>query len=130
MIVDSSALIAMLHKEAGYQRLAAALVRSEALPLLLTANYLEAAMVADGKRDPVVSRRFDDLLDQFDIEVVPFTPELAQLARQAYRDFGKGSGHPAKLNFGDCMAYALARAERRPLLYVGDDFDHTDIEAA
>ena len=120
----------MLHKEAGYQRLARALVDSEALPQIASANFLEAAIVADGKRDPVLGRRFDDLLDQFDIEVVSFTPELAQIARQAYRDYGKGSGHPAKLNFGDCMAYALARSERRSLLFVGNDFTHTDIEAA
>ena len=86
--------------------------------------------MADGKGDPVLARRFDDLLDQFDIEVVSFTAELAQIARQAYRDFGKGSGHRAKLNFGDCMAYALARSERQPLLYVGNDFAETDIDAA
>ncbi|QGN56064.1 type II toxin-antitoxin system VapC family toxin [Novosphingobium sp. Gsoil 351] len=130
MIVDSSALIAMLNKEAGYQRLARALVDSEALPQIASGNFLETAIVADGRRDPVLSRRFDDLLDQFDIEIVSFTPELAEIARQAYRDFGKGSGHPAKLNFGDCMAYALARSEGKPLLYVGNDFTHTDIEAA
>lgn len=130
MIVDSSALIAMLNKEANYQRLVAALVNSDVLPQIASGNFLEAAIVADGKRDPVLSRRFDDLLDEFDIEVVAFTPDLARLARQAYRDYGKGSGHPAKLNFGDCMAYALARSERKPLLYVGNDFAQTDIEAA
>ena len=97
---------------------------------MVSSNFLEAAIVADGNRDPVLSRKFDDLLERFDIEVVPFTPELADVARQAYRDFGKGSGHPAKLNFGDCMAYALARSERKPLLYVGKDFAQTDIEAA
>ena len=130
MIVDSSALIAMLYKEAGYQRLARALIDSEALPRIASGNFLEAAIVADGKGDPVLARRFDDLLDQFEIEVVSFTAELAQIAREAYRDYGKGSGHPAKLNFGDCMAYALARSERQPLLYVGNDFAETDIEAA
>lgn len=130
MIVDSSALIAMLYKETGYQRLARALVNSEELPQISSSNFLEAAIVADGRRDPVLSRRFDDLLNQFDIEIVSFTPALADLAREAYRDYGKGSGHPAKLNFGDCMAYALARSERKPLLYVGDDFAKTDIEAA
>jgi ribonuclease VapC len=130
VIVDSSALIAMLYKEEGYKKLARVLVNSEVLPRISSGNFLEAAIVADGKRDPVASRRFDDLFDEFEIEVVPFSPEHAELARQAYRDFGKGSGHPAKLNFGDCMAYALARSERQPLLYVGNDFAHTDIEAA
>jgi ribonuclease VapC len=70
------------------------------------------------------------MVQKFEIEIVPFTAEHAAIARQAYRDFGKGSGHPAKLNFGDCMAYALARSERQPLLFVGNDFSHTDIEAA
>ena len=130
MIVDSSALIAMLYKEPGYRRLSVALVNSSELPRITSGNFLEAAIVADGKRDPVLSRKYDDLVEQFDIEVVPFTPELADLARQAYRDFGKGSGHPARLNFGDCMAYALARSERQPLLYVGNDFAQTDVEAA
>lgn len=120
----------MLYKEPGYRRLSVALVNSSELPRITSGNFLEAAIVADGKRDPVLSRKYDDLVEQFDIEVVPFTPELADLARQAYRDFGKGSGHPARLNFGDCMAYALARSERQPLLYVGNDFAQTDVEAA
>ena len=70
------------------------------------------------------------MIEDFEIEIVPFTAEHAKIAREAYRDYGKGSGHPAKLNFGDVMAYALARSEREPLLYVGNDFIHTDIESA
>lgn len=61
---------------------------------------------------------------------MPFTAEQARIAREAYRDYGKGNGHPAKLNFADCMAYAPARSEREPLLYVGQDFSHTDVQAA
>ena len=66
----------------------------------------------------------------FGIEVVPVTDEQARIARQAYRDYGRGSGHPANLNFGDCFSYALAAERREPLLYVGDDFGHTDIRSA
>jgi ribonuclease VapC len=77
-----------------------------------------------------VSNRFDALLAQLDVRVVPFTPSQATIARQAYRDFGRGSGHPAKLNFGDCFAYALAIDTDEPLLFKGDDFHHTDVRVA
>ena len=86
--------------------------------------------MADGPRDPVRSSRFDAIIRTISPEVVPFTPEQAQIARQAYRDFGRGSGHPANLNYGDCFSYALASERREPLLYVGDDFSHTDIRSA
>jgi ribonuclease VapC len=78
----------------------------------LAANYLEAAIVVDTNRNPRLSRRFDDLVAQTRIAVEPADREQAEVARAAYRDFGKGSGHPAGLNFGDCFAYALARAPR------------------
>lgn len=130
MIVDSSALVAILREEPERPVLREKLLYSEVLPRLASPNYLETAIVIDGKRDPVASRRLDELIAEFEIEVIPFTAEHAQLARAAYRDFGRGSGHPAKLNFGDSIAYALARCERQPLLYVGNDFSHTDIEAA
>jgi len=74
--------------------------------------------------------RFDEFFKEANISVEPVTLEQARLAREAYRDFGKGSGHPAKLNFGDCFAYALAKATGEPLLFKGDDFIHTDISSA
>jgi ribonuclease VapC len=83
--------------------------------------------VIDGSRDPVASRRFDDLMSEADILVAPVTEKQARIARDAYRDFGKGSGQPAQLNFGDCFAYALAKDLREPLLFKGSDFIHTDI---
>lgn len=90
-----------------------------------------SALVAiDSARDPVASRRFDELIHASDIEVVPVTAAQAALARQADRDFGRGSGSPAQLSFGDCFAYALANEAREPLLFKGDDFGHTDITAA
>jgi ribonuclease VapC len=72
----------------------------------------------------------DDLLENSKIMIEPVTAEQARIARQAYREFGKGSGHRAGLNFGDCFAYALARVKREPLLYKGDDFVHTDVRSA
>src|SRR5207248_3635376 len=94
------------------------------------ANYLEAAIIIDGRRDPIASRRLDDLLTELRMTIEPVTEAQAHIARQAYRDFGRGSGHPARLNFGDCFAYALARATGKPLLFKGDDFRHTDIMPA
>jgi ribonuclease VapC len=70
--------------------------------------------VIDGSRDPIASRRFDDLLEEAQIVVEPVTESQAKIAREAYRDFGRGSGHPAKLNFGDCFAYALAKVAGEP----------------
>jgi ribonuclease VapC len=78
----------------------------------------------------VASRLVDDLLAAAQIVIEPVSPAQARIAREAYRDFGKGSGHAAGLNFGDCFAYALARATGEPLLYKGDDFSHTDVAAA
>ena len=86
--------------------------------------------MVDSARDPIASRMLDDLIDNFKIVVEPFTAEQAEIARQAYRDYGKGSGHRAQLNFGDCFSYALARVKREPLLFKGDDFVHTDVRSA
>ena len=88
------------------------------------------AIVIDAASDPVSSRRVDDLVAHAGIVVESVTAEQAVLARAAYRDFGKGSGHPAQLNLGDCFAYALAKALREPLLFKGDDFHHTDVTTA
>lgn len=87
-------------------------------------------MVLDSRKDPVLSRSLDEFLQVAGVEIVPVTVEQARIARDAYRDFGKGSGHPAQLNFGDCFSYALAKATTEPLLYVGLDFSHTDVAAA
>jgi ribonuclease VapC len=86
------------------------------------ANYLEASIVIDRDRNPSVSARLDSTIRQLEIKIAPVTESQAKIARQAYRDFGKGSGHKAQLNFGDCFAYALAMESGEPLLYKGDDF--------
>lgn len=128
MIVDSSALVAIVRDEPDAPRYAAALVTARR-KAISAVNYVEAAVVVDSARDPVASRRFDELITVAGIDVVAITEEHAVLARQAYRDFGRGSGSPARLNFGDCFAYALAAHSREPLLFKGEDFTHTDLVA-
>lgn len=130
MILDASALVAIVRHEPGYERLRNALADTADDVRIASPTLLEASIVIDAKRDPRASRILDTVIAEFEIEVVPFTADHARIAREAYRDYGKGSGHPAQLNFGDCMAYALARSTREPLLYVGNDFSHTDIAAA
>ncbi|MEJ0097776.1 MAG: type II toxin-antitoxin system VapC family toxin [Bauldia sp.] len=106
-----------------------AIERADAVHLS-AAGYLEIAIVVDSRRNPSASRRLDDYLESAAITIEPVTERQARLAREAYRDYGKGSGHPAGLNFGDCFAYALARDKAEPLLYKGADFAHTDIRSA
>lgn len=129
MIIDTSALIAILRAEPDAATYATA-IEQATTRRLSAANFVEAAAVIDGSRDPVASRKLDDLLAEAEISIAPVTQAQAHLARDAYRDFGKGSGHPARLNFGDCFAYALAKESGEPLLFKGDDFTHTDIAAA
>jgi len=126
MIIDTSALIAILRDEPDAKECALAIEKSNSRRLS-AANFVETALVIDGSRDPIASRRFDDLIKEAQIIIEPVTEAQARIAREAYRDFGKGSGHPAKLNFGDCFAYALAKSFGEPLLFKGDDFSRTDV---
>ena len=129
MIIDSSAIVAILRKEPEGPALAEAI--EKAYPCKMSAaTFLEAAIVIDGMREPLVSHRFDEMLAQSGIAIEPVTRDQARIAREAYRDFGRGSGHPARLNFGDCFAYALARVTGEPLLFKGNDFSHTDLTSA
>jgi ribonuclease VapC len=127
MIVDTSAIVAILRDEPGAESFARA-IEAARIRRISAVNYVEAAAVIDGSRNPIASRKFDDFFREaaFTIEAVTF--EQARIAREAYKDFGKGSGHPAQLNFGDCFAYALAKAMNEPILYKGEDFKHTDLE--
>lgn len=129
MIVDTSAVIAILRDEPEAEACAIAIAAAPRRRIS-AANFLEAAIVIDGSRDPVASRRLDDLLREAQIVVEPITEAQARIAREAYRDYGRGSGHPARLNFGDCFAYALARETGEPLLFKGEDFIKTDIVSA
>jgi ribonuclease VapC len=129
VIVDTSAVIAILRDEpeaAAFATVADAAAQCR----MSAANFFEAAIIIDGRRDAIASRRLDDLLRELQIVIEPVTESQARLAREAYRDFGRGSGHPARLNFGDCFAYALARERGEPLLFKGGDFSHTDIAPA
>ncbi len=125
MIVDASAVLAVVFEEPDSERYLDAIVDA-AQCRMLAANWLEAAMVVDGKGDLEIGRRFDQLFQETRIELVTFTPEHARIARRAWQRFGKRR-HPAHLNYGDCMAYALAASTREPLLFKGDDFSKTDI---
>ena len=128
MIVDSSAIVEIIQGAELANSFAAALGSARAV--MSAANYLEAGIVIDKARNAEASAGLDALLETLEVEIVEVTPTQARLARQAYRDFGKGSGHPAKLNFGDCFAYALAVERGEPLLFKGDDFTHTGIARA
>jgi len=129
LIIDTSALIAILRDENDAPDIALAIERAP-VRRISAANYLETAVVIDASRNPIASRRFDELVDTAELHIEPVTHDQARIAREAYRDFGKGSGHKAGLNFGDCFAYALAKSTGEALLYKGDDFGHTDLGAA
>lgn len=130
MIIDSSAVVAILRGEPDAERFALAMEQSPT-PLRMSAgNYLEVMAVIDSQRDPIASRKLDEFFERAAIIIEPFTVKQAAIARQAWRDFGKGSGHRAGLNFGDCFAYALATELRQPLLFKGDDFPQTDVRPA
>jgi ribonuclease VapC len=126
VIVDSSVIVAIVREEAEAARLASVIAQASR-PQMSAGNYLEAAIVIDRDRDPVLSAGLDPLLDSLGIGVAPVTESQARIARQAYRDFGKGSGHKAQLNFGDCFAYALAMERGEPLLFKGEDFAHAGV---
>jgi len=129
VIIDTSALIAILRAEDDASEMALAIERAQARRIS-AASYLETAVVIDASRDPIASRRFDELVNTAELRVEPVTHDQARIARDAYRDFGKGSGHKAGLNFGDCFAYALSKSTGEALLFKGNDFSHTDITPA
>jgi len=129
VVLDTSAIIAVLRDEPEAPALARAMASAGSLHLS-TASYVETGAVIDGSRDPVATRRLDELLGVLGVVLEPVTQEQARIARAAYRDFGRGSGHRANLNYGDAFAYALAKARDEPLLFKGDDFGHTDVEVA
>lgn len=131
MILDTSAVIAILRNEPEAAHFRQLIEDCQGQGCSLSAaSYVEAACVADAARDPVASRLLDELLQDAHCRIEPVSEKQARIAREAYRDYGKGSGHPAQLNFGDCFSYALAKELQRPLLFKGRDFIHTDVIAA
>lgn len=129
MIVDASAIVAILRGESDASVYAQAIATADTRRLS-AASYLECGIVLDSQRDPIISRGLDELIEEAEFVVEPVTERQAHLARRAYGDFGKGSGHAAGLNFGDCLSYALALDRREPLLWKGNDFGHTGIQSA
>jgi len=129
MIVDTSAVIAILKNEpeAGAFSLA---MESAKVVRISAAAYLESNIVVGRYKDPILTARLEEILENPGMQIEPVTAAQAKIAWEAYRNFGKGSGHPSSLNFGDCFSYALAREKREPILFKGDDFVHTDLRAA
>ena len=128
MIVDSSAVLAILFSEPDARRHAGAIMAASPCRMSV-ANVLEASIVVERRGGNTAAHELDTFLERAEIELVPVTVEHLEAARRAWHRFGRGN-HPAALNFGDCFAYALARATGEPLLFKGDDFAQTDIEAA
>ena len=128
MIVDRSALLAILFSEADADRYASAITEAESCRIS-AATFVESAVVVDMQTAETGGRQLDTLLRRAGILIEPLTEEQAHVARQAYADFGKGR-HPAGLNLGDCFSYALAKVSGEPLLFKGQDFSQTDITSA
>ena len=126
MIVDSSALVAILTSESDADLLEDALIASPSRQISAV-TYVEASIVMDSRNSPTLSNALDNFLQISEIGIEPVTVQQARVARQAYRDYGKGR-HRAGLNFGDCFAYALAKEKGESLLFKGDDFRKTDVE--
>jgi ribonuclease VapC len=125
VIVDTSVIVAILRNEPEAAAIGEALERPQ-IRRMSAVSYVEAAVVVDSNRNPVLSRRLDDLLRDLEITLESVTLNQARIAREAYRDFGKGR-HRAGLNFGDCFAYALSKEKSESLIFKGDDFHHTDV---
>jgi ribonuclease VapC len=129
MVIDSSALIALLLGERETADLVAAIAAASSR-VVSAPTYLETAIVILARSGPKAQEKLDRLLNDLEIEVVPFARDQAALAITAYRQYGKGSGHVAALNFGDCFSYALAKLRDEPLLFKGNDFSRTDLRVA
>jgi ribonuclease VapC len=129
MIVDTSAIIAILKDEPDYDKYSEAMLLSLKQVQMSAASYLEAGIVFDAANDGG-DDALEALIKDLRISISSVTADQAITARAAYRQYGKGSGHPAQLNFGDCFAYALAKDSGEALLFKGSDFSQTDVVAA
>lgn len=127
MIVDSSALMSIVNDEPGADRLLRAAASGPCR--MSVATWLEVSIVADA-RSTAHGQRLDKIIEALAIEVVPVSTREGEVARVAYRRYGRGSGSTARLNYGDCFAYALSVTTGEPLLFTGDDFAETDVAPA
>lgn len=128
MIIDSSAVLAIVLDEPDQERFVDAIVDA-ALRRMSVSNWLEATMVVDRRGTAFAADRLEEFIRDAEIELMPVSVSQGELARRAWRTFGRGA-HPARLNYGDCFAYALAKETREPLLFKGNDFAQTDVEPA
>ncbi|MDO9142335.1 MAG: type II toxin-antitoxin system VapC family toxin [Methylobacter sp.] len=128
MVVDSSVLIAILLNEDDAAQYAQKLINADQL-FISAVSIVEASMVIEYKKGETGAAKFDELLQLIEPTIIAFDKQQAQLARIAWRNYGKGR-HPAKLNFGDCCSYAAAQHCHMPLLFKGNDFSQTDIQSA
>ena len=129
MIVDTSAIMAMLLEEAEADEMLRLMVTAPARRMS-AGSWVELGTVLVRRQDPELARRAERILPGLRIDVVPVTAVQAEIGRRGYREYGRGTGHPARLNLGDCFSYALAKETGEPLLFKGDDFTHTDIARA
>lgn len=129
MVVDSSAIIAWIRAEREADAIMNAIVNAPSL-FMSAFNVFETKTVLSRRFPGPGLEQFEVMLDDLGLRVLPFDTDQAAVAFDAYLRFGRGSGHPAQLNLGDCAAYALARSLNLPLLFKGNDFIHTDVEAA
>ena len=129
IVVDTSAIVALLLAEEDADRFRGALA-VDPIPMISAPTYLERSIVLGARIGILAKSRIEGLMTLANIEVAPFTQAQATIAADAWRRYGRGSGSPAKLNFGDCFSYALAVALAAPLLFKGEDFGATDVTAA
>jgi ribonuclease VapC len=130
MIVDSSAIVAILDQEDDWKKFYTALMDRRHTNTMSVATLLEVTILVSRSKDALHRQQLDQLIRDFGIAIVPVSLEQGEIARKAHHKYGRGSGHKAKLNFGDCFAYALAKHTGQPLLYKGSDFSQADIEPA
>jgi len=128
MVVDTSALLAIFLAEPERKQFLDVITQGD-IRCISAANVLEAGIVLEARRGEAAGREFDLFLNQAKLEVVPVDSDQIDIARVAWRKYGRGR-HPAGLNFGDCFAYALAKVMGEPILFKGDDFTHTDLSPA
>lgn len=130
MIVDTSAIIAVMREEPEAAAFLEKMENASDALKMSAGNWLEAGIIADSEEAGTASLLLDNIAERLSLQIIAVTVEHAQIARKAYRVFGRGRGHKAKLNYGDCFAYALAVQTGEPLLFKGNEFGQTDVAVA
>jgi ribonuclease VapC len=129
MIVDTSVIAAIILQEPEALKFSQ-ILDAQVSCKMIAPNYLEQCMVLLGNKNPKGQHEIDFMIDEFNVKIIPFSPEMASVAAVAFLKYGKGQGNKVQLNFGDCMAYAASKVEGLPLLFKGEDFRKTDVERA